>query len=62
MKRQSDQNFKKTVEVGSIIDGRYKILKYLGRGVFGVVVKAFDLEENEIVAIKLIKKKKECRE
>lgn len=41
---------------------RYKVLKQLGKGVFGVVVKALDIEKSQIVAIKVMKKSKNSKE
>jgi serine/threonine-protein kinase PRP4 len=37
------------------MDGRYKVMANLGRGVFSSVVKAKDQETNTEVAIKLIR-------
>ena len=42
-------------QIGEVMDGRYKVITNLGRGVFSSVVKAKDLETNEDVAIKLIR-------
>lgn len=41
--------------IGEILDGRYKVMANLGRGVFSSVVKAKDQETDEEVAIKLIR-------
>ncbi len=37
---------------------RYEIDSLIGKGSFGQVVKAFDVEEQEFVAIKIIKNKR----
>jgi len=39
-------------------EGRYKVLKVLGRGSFGQVVEAYDAQTRENVAIKIIKNKR----
>ncbi|KAI8879395.1 kinase-like protein [Backusella circina FSU 941] len=44
-----------STRIGEILDGRYKVMANLGRGVFSSVVKAKDQETNEEVAIKLIR-------
>ena len=43
-------------------NNRYKIVKTIGSGVFGLVVKALDMETNKEVAIKIIKDNKDCKE
>ena len=45
---------KKDLIKGEIINSRYIFLKYLGRGSFGKVIKAKNLQTDEIVAIKII--------
>jgi serine/threonine-protein kinase len=40
-------------EVGTIIDGRYKIVKFLGKGGFAGTYLADDLNENRKVALKI---------
>lgn len=37
---------------------RYELLKFLGKGSFGIAVKCFDHKRKEEVAIKIIKNKK----
>ena len=44
------------VAIGEIINERYKITGIAGKGVFGSVVKAADLELSKEVAIKIIRK------
>ncbi|GAA5798035.1 kinase-like domain-containing protein [Helicostylum pulchrum] len=44
-----------STRIGEIMDGRYKVMTNLGRGVFSSVVKAKDQETGEEVAIKLIR-------
>ena len=41
--------------VGKRIDGRYEIQEIIGVGGMAVVYKAFDNQENRIVAIKILK-------
>ena len=41
--------------VGSVFDERYKIVKRIGEGGMAVVFEAFDLKENRIVAVKVLK-------
>lgn len=41
---------------GTIIGGRFRLEKFLGKGSFGIVVSATDLKTNTMVAIKMIKK------
>lgn len=45
-------------EIGDTIQYRYEILKRLGRGAFGVVIKCFDHKQKEVVALKILKNKK----
>ncbi|KAG1148219.1 hypothetical protein G6F37_002971 [Rhizopus arrhizus] len=44
-----------STRIGEILDGRYKVLANLGRGVFSSVVRAKDQNTDEEVAIKLIR-------
>jgi dual specificity tyrosine-phosphorylation-regulated kinase 2/3/4 len=40
------------------LDYRYEIVKKLGKGSFGIVVRAFDHKLKEFVALKVLKNKK----
>lgn len=42
---------------GTVIRGKYRVVKYIGRGVFGMVIQAVDISSHEKVAIKLIRDK-----
>eukprot|EP00736_Rhodelphis_marinus_P006601 Rmarinus@m.19088 len=60
----TDQNFDYIVTEGECIgnstvgERRYKLVKVIGKGSFGQVVRAFDTKTNEEVAIKIIKGRK----
>ena len=43
------------IRVGEVLKNRYRVEEKIGRGVFGEVVKAYDLKTNTYVAIKIIK-------
>jgi dual specificity tyrosine-phosphorylation-regulated kinase 2/3/4 len=45
-------------EMNDHINYRYEIIKRLGKGAFGVVLKCFDHKVKEDVALKIIKNKK----
>ena len=40
-------------EVGDTLNGQYKLIEKLGEGGFGKVMKAEDLNKNDIVAVKI---------
>mmetsp|Transcript_18184 Transcript_18184/g.13229 ORF Transcript_18184/g.13229 Transcript_18184/m.13229 type:complete len:92 (+) Transcript_18184:141-416(+) len=42
-------------EVGDHLQYRYEIIKRLGKGAFGVVIKCFDHKTKEHVALKILK-------
>ncbi|KAI9145510.1 kinase-like domain-containing protein [Paraphysoderma sedebokerense] len=54
----TDPNFDYVPLEGELLDGRYKVLQVLGKGSFGVVIKAIDVQTDDYVAIKIIKAKK----
>ncbi|KAL0487684.1 hypothetical protein AKO1_008749 [Acrasis kona] len=45
------------VQLNEEMDGRYTVQESMGKGSFGVVVKAFDRVNQELVAVKIIKNK-----
>lgn len=53
-----DEYFDYIVKSGEKFLDRYEIDSLIGKGSFGQVVKAFDVEEQEYVAIKIIKNKR----
>ena len=53
-----DENYDYRVQAGERWLDRYEIDSLIGKGSFGQVVKAYDLQEREWVAIKIIKSKK----
>eukprot|EP00985_Skeletonema_marinoi_P020921 scaffold12562_cov180-Skeletonema_marinoi.AAC.1 len=53
-----DDNFDYIFTPNEIIDNRYKLIKRIGKGSFGQVVKAIDMQTDKEVAIKIIKSKK----
>eukprot|EP01062_Namystynia_karyoxenos_P044397 TRINITY_DN326_c0_g1_i2.p1 TRINITY_DN326_c0_g1~~TRINITY_DN326_c0_g1_i2.p1 ORF type:complete len:472 (+),score=147.38 TRINITY_DN326_c0_g1_i2:186-1601(+) len=52
-----DQNGNYLVQIGEEVAGRYIVQDVLGKGSFGVVVKAHDHRRDEAVALKVIKNK-----
>lgn len=52
-----DENYHYRVVVGDHLFYRYEVLKILGQGTFGIVVKAMDHKEMRLVAVKIIKNK-----
>ncbi|KPA86109.1 protein kinase-like protein [Leptomonas pyrrhocoris] len=53
-----DENFHYRVVVGDHLLYRYEVLKVLGQGTFGIVVRALDHKLHTLVAIKIIKNKR----
>ncbi|XP_065186502.1 dual specificity tyrosine-phosphorylation-regulated kinase 1B-like [Sycon ciliatum] len=53
-----DENFDYIIKPGERWHDRYEIDSLIGKGSFGQVAKAYDSEESEYVAIKIIKNKK----
>jgi hypothetical protein len=53
-----DENYDYVISPGELILGRYRIKERIGKGSFGQVVRAEDVEEQRDVAIKIIKSKK----
>lgn len=53
-----DENYDYIVTAGELFYGRYKIKERIGKGSFGQVVRAEDIETKREVAIKIIKSKK----
>lgn len=53
-----DENYDYIVTPGEIFYGRYKMMERIGKGSFGQVVRAEDVETKREVAIKIIKSKK----
>ena len=42
-------------EPNTILKKRYKVIKKIGEGVFGIVLKAWDIETSKNVAIKVMR-------
>jgi hypothetical protein len=53
-----DENHDYIIRVGEIINYRYRIESSVGKGSFGQVARAYDMVDEEPVAIKIIKNKK----
>jgi hypothetical protein len=53
-----DENYDYIVTPGEIFFGRYRMMERIGKGSFGQVVRAEDIETKREVAIKIIKSKK----
>ena len=53
-----DENYDYIITAGELFYGRYKIKERIGKGSFGQVVRAEDIETHREVAIKIIKSKK----
>eukprot|EP00742_Colponemidia_sp_Colp-10_P001330 GILJ01001432.1.p1 GENE.GILJ01001432.1~~GILJ01001432.1.p1 ORF type:complete len:656 (+),score=64.74 GILJ01001432.1:122-2089(+) len=57
-----DENYDYRIRIGEVFNERFVIDRIIGKGSFGQVVKAFDQQTNEYVAIKVIKSKKPFRQ
>ena len=53
-----DENYDYKIQLNEMLEGRYMVMAKIGKGSFGQVVKAYDKQEKEEVAIKIIKSKK----
>ncbi len=53
-----DENYDYIINPGEMFNGRYRIKERIGKGSFGQVVRAEDMETRKDVAIKIIKSKK----
>lgn len=53
-----DENHDYIIRIGEVFNYRYRIESSIGKGSFGQVAKAFDMVDEENVAIKIIKNKK----
>ena len=53
-----DENYDYIITPGELFYGRYRIKERIGKGSFGQVVRAEDIESKREVAIKIIKSKK----
>jgi hypothetical protein len=53
-----DENYDYIISPGELFYGRYRMKERIGKGSFGQVVRAEDVEEQRDVAIKIIKSKK----
>lgn len=53
-----DENYDYVIRAGEKLSDRYEIHSLIGKGSFGQVCKAYDVQEKEFVAIKIIKNKK----
>ena len=47
------------IDVGTVIAGRYRIVEYLGSGVFSRAVQCFDMRMGGMVCIKIIRNNKD---
>ncbi|KAI3654616.1 hypothetical protein MP228_000670 [Amoeboaphelidium protococcarum] len=52
----ADHNY--IIRLDEVLNQRYRVCKVLGRGSFGQVVEAYDIEQRQRVAIKIIKNRK----
>jgi hypothetical protein len=53
-----DEHYDYILRSGEILEGRYRLSERIGKGSFGQVVRAFDIETNKDVAIKIIKSRR----
>lgn len=53
-----NENQEYNVVMNEHLGYRYEVIKKLGKGSFGIVLKAFDHKAKEFVALKILKNKK----
>jgi len=53
-----NENQEYNVQMNEHLGYRYEIVKKLGKGSFGIVLKCFDHKQKEFVALKILKNKK----
>uniref|UniRef100_A0A914DLY1 Dual specificity tyrosine-phosphorylation-regulated kinase mbk-1 n=1 Tax=Acrobeloides nanus TaxID=290746 RepID=A0A914DLY1_9BILA len=53
-----DENHDYIIRIGEVFNYRYRIESSIGKGSFGQVARAYDMVDEELVAIKIIKNKK----
>jgi len=53
-----DEHYDYILRNGEILEGRYRTSERIGKGTFGQVVRAFDIETNKEVAIKIIQSRR----
>mmetsp|Transcript_34469 Transcript_34469/g.42476 ORF Transcript_34469/g.42476 Transcript_34469/m.42476 type:complete len:786 (+) Transcript_34469:259-2616(+) len=53
-----DENYDYKIKIHEVLNGRYMVKQRIGKGSFGQVVRAYDQQAKEDVAVKIIKSKK----
>lgn len=56
--RSKDSEYDYHPNPGELLNGRYRVLNTIGKGSFGTVIRAYDVQDDRDVAIKVIKKKR----